>query len=92
MELDLLDTHVDLQATKPREIEEALEDPFAVRFIPDSLIGGSEPRYFLIGQTVTQRKLFICFKTDGKKAEIIAARDTSEEESIFYDRNYQSYH
>ena len=91
MELDLLDTHIDLQATKPREIEEALEDPFAVRFIPDSLIGGNEPRYFLIGQTVEQRKIFVCFNTDGKRAKIIAARDCSEEEAMFYDRNYKSY-
>ena len=92
MELDLIDTQIDLQSTKPREIEEVLEDPFAVRFIPDSLIGGNEPRYFIIGQTVAQRKIFLCFNTDGKKAKIIAARDTSSEESVFYDRNYESYH
>ncbi len=91
MDLDLIDTHIDLQSTKPREIEEAMEDPFAVRFIPDSLIGGNEPRYFLIGKTVAQRVLFLCFNTDGKKAKIIAARDTSEEEAMFYDRNYHSF-
>ena len=28
MELDLLDVHFDLKDIKPREIEEALEDPF----------------------------------------------------------------
>ena len=90
MELDLIDTHIDLQATKPREIEEVLEDPFAVKFIPD--MGGNEPRYFLIGQTVEQRKIFLCFNTDGKKARIIAARDTSPEESVFYERNYESHY
>ena len=91
MELDLIDTHIDLVATKPKEIEETLEDPFALKFIPDSLEGANEPRYFLIGQTVEQRKLFICFNTDGKKAKIIAARDVSKEEAMFYDRNYLSF-
>ena len=32
MELDLLDVHFDVKQFKPRELEEALEDPFAVRF------------------------------------------------------------
>jgi len=91
MELDLINTPVDLQATKPRELEEAMEDPFALRFIPDVLNGSEEPRYFLIGQTVAQRLLFVCFNTDGKKAKIIAARDTSEEEEVFYTRNYKSF-
>lgn len=91
MELDLLDTHIDLQATRPREIEEALEDPFAVKFMPDTLPEGSEPRFFMIGKTVTQRLLFVCLNTDGKKANIIACRDCSEEESMFYNRNYQSF-
>lgn len=91
MELDLIDTHINLQHTKPREIEEALEDPFAIKFIPDMLPEQSEPRYFLIGKTVAQRLLLVCLKTDGKKANIIACRDCSEEEDMFYQRNYQSF-
>jgi len=90
MELDLIDTKIDLLATKPREIEEAMEDPFAVKFIPDNLIN-EEPRYFLLGQTVSQRLMFLCFNTDGKKAQIIAARDASDDETMFYQRNYNSF-
>jgi uncharacterized protein len=90
MELDLIDTTINLTLTKPREIEEVLEDPFALRFIPD-ILAGDEPRYFLIGQTLSQRLLFICFNTDGKKAQIIAARNASEEESVFYQRNYKTF-
>ena len=36
MELDLIDVQFDLRAIKPRELEEAFEDPFAVRFLPDN--------------------------------------------------------
>jgi uncharacterized DUF497 family protein len=89
MELDLIDTKIDLMITKPHEIEEVLEDPFVVKFIPDTL--GEESRYFIIGQTIAQRLLFLCFNTDGKKAQIIAARDASEEETMFYQRNYNSF-
>jgi hypothetical protein len=35
MELDIIDVHFDLRDIKPKEIEEALEDPFSVRFLPD---------------------------------------------------------
>lgn len=90
MDLDLIDTKIDLAKTTPREIEEVLEDPFAVKFIPDNLLG-DETRYFMIGQTVSQRLLFLCFNTDGKKAQIIAARDASEDETMFYQRNYNSF-
>ena len=65
-----------------------LEDPFAVKFIPD--MGGNEPRYFLIGQTVEQKNF--PSSTPMEKGENIAARDTSPEESVFYERNYESHY
>ncbi|MCX6846732.1 MAG: BrnT family toxin [Verrucomicrobia bacterium] len=37
MELDLIDVQFDLHEVKPRELEEALEDPFTVRFLPRHL-------------------------------------------------------
>ena len=35
MELDLIDAQIDLNSFPPREIEEVLEDPFAIRFLPE---------------------------------------------------------
>lgn len=91
MDIDLINTHIDLSHIKPKEIEELFEDPFALRFIPDELAGSGESRFFSIGQTISQRLLFVCYNTDGKKASIIAVRDASEEENIFYTRNYKSF-
>jgi uncharacterized DUF497 family protein len=86
MELDLIDVHFDLQAVKPREIEEALEDPFALRFLPDSDRG--EVRYYALGRTIGDRYLFLAFWTDGKSIRPIAARDMTDAEQRFYDRKY----
>jgi len=91
MELDLIDVHFDLQQLKPREIEEALEDPFAVRFIPDDERDDGESRYFALGRTVSDRFLFLCFRTDGKITHVIAARDMSEGERRFYERKYADF-
>ena len=50
MELDLLDVHFDLKDIKPREIEEALEDPFSVRFLPDRDRSDGRPATTLWGE------------------------------------------
>jgi uncharacterized DUF497 family protein len=88
MELDLIDVCFDLQSLKPREIEEALEDPFAVRFLPDADRADGEARFYALGRTIADRHLFLCFRTDGKATRIIAAREMSEGERRFYDRKY----
>ncbi len=89
MELDLLDVPFDLTSIKPRELEEALGDPFGLRLIPDDDDGAARPsRYYLLGRTIADRHLFICFSTDGKTARIITARDQSEGEQRFYERKY----
>ena len=88
MELDLLDAHFDLKRFKPLELEEALEDPFAVRFLPDSDSATSQARYYALGRTVADRYLFLCFRTDGKTIRIIAARDMTDGEQRFYHRKY----
>ena len=66
MELDLIDVQFDLRSIKPRELEEALEDPFSVRFLPDSDRSDGASRYYSLGRTVADRYLFFCFGTDGK--------------------------
>jgi uncharacterized DUF497 family protein len=88
MEIDIIDVHFDLRDIKPKEIEEALEDPFSVRFMPDADRKDGEARYYALGRTVSDRYLFLCFRTDGKATRIIAARQMSESEQRFYDRKY----
>ncbi|MBK1882561.1 BrnT family toxin [Luteolibacter pohnpeiensis] len=87
MDLDLIDVQFDLRNIKPRELEEALEDPFSVRFLPDS----DTSRYYSLGRTVADRYLFFCFTTDGKTIRVIAARDMTESEQRFYDRRYAEF-
>ena len=48
MELDLLDVHFDLKTIKPREIEEAFEDPFAARLLPDVDRRDGEGRFYAL--------------------------------------------
>jgi uncharacterized DUF497 family protein len=88
MELDLIDVLFDLRAIKPKEIEEALEDPFAVRFLPDVDRADGEARFYAVGRTIADRYLFLCFRTDGKATRVIAARDMGESERRFYERKY----
>ena len=88
MELDLIETPVDLTSFTPRELEEVLEDPFSVRFLPDHERSDGETRYYMIGRTISDRYLFLSFCSDGKKARIIAAREMSQSEARFYDRRY----
>ena len=88
MELDLTDSPIDLQAITPRELEEILEDPFAIRFLPDADREDGEARYYTLGRTVGDRHIFAAFWTDGKIARIHAAREMTESELRFYQRNY----
>ena len=88
MELNLVDTPFDLPAIKPGELEEVLEDPFAVRFLPDNDREDGASRYYALGRTVADRHLFIAFTTDGKIARVISAREMTDAERRFYDRNY----
>lgn len=88
MEIDLLDVQFDLKNIKPRELEEAIEDPFSLRFLPDNERADGASRYFGLGRTVSDRHLFFSFWTDGKITRIITARDMTESERKFYDRKY----
>lgn len=88
MDLDLIDVQFDLRAIKPRELEEAFEDPFAVRFLPDSERDDGANRFYALGRTVADRHLFCAFTTDGKTVRVVAAREMSDTERKFYDRKY----
>jgi len=91
MELDLIDVQFDLRNIKPRELEEALEDPFGVRFLPDNERADGASRYYALGRTVADRYLLVAFWTDGKVIRVVAARDMTENEQRFYDRKYAEF-
>lgn len=91
MELDLIDAPFDLKKIKPSEIEEAFEDPFCVRFLPDADRSDGASRYYALGRTVGDRYLFFAFSTDGKTARVVAAREMTEGERKFYDRKYAEF-
>jgi len=88
MEIDIINAVFDLKHIKPREVEECLEDPYALRVLPEVEHGGSSStRYYLIGKTLHGRGLFLSFATNGKVANIIFAREASELEIGFYERS-----
>lgn len=88
MELDFTDSPIDPKTITPRELEEIFEDPFAVRFLPDTERPDGEARYYMLGRTVHDRHLFVAFWTDGKNARILAAREMTGGELRFYQRSY----
>lgn len=88
MELDLINAAFDLKFIRPGELEEIFEDPFAIRFLPDNDREDGISRFYALGRTIADRYLFLAFSTDGKNARVIAAREMSEGERRFYDRNY----
>jgi uncharacterized protein len=55
-------------------------------FQPDPAHSKTEPRYFLLGQTDSGRRLFIVFTTRSDKIRIISARDMSRKEQEIYER------
>lgn len=91
MDLDLIDVQFDLRSIKPRELEEAFEDPFAVRFLPDSERADGATRFYALGRTIADRYLFFSFSTDGKTARVVAAREMADSERKFYDRKYAEF-
>ncbi len=88
MDLDLIDVHFDLRDIAPRELEEVFEDPFLVRFLPDSDRADGANRFYALGRTVADRYLFVWFWSDVTTMRLIAAREMSEGECRFYDRKY----
>ncbi|UCC83112.1 MAG: BrnT family toxin [Gemmatimonadota bacterium] len=52
----------------------------------DEKHSGREPRYFVLGQSVTGRGLFIVFTIRGDLIRVISARDVSRRERKIYER------
>ena len=92
MEFDWLEVPFDLEKISPREVEEAFEDPFALRLLPDDDKTDKESRYFLLGRSMRNRPLFSVFWTDGKNYRVVLSRDMTEKEIGFYDRKNAEFH
>ena len=45
-----------------------------------------EPRYYVLGQTIAGRRLFIAFTIRGDKIRVISARDMSKKERKIYEQ------
>lgn len=86
MEFDWIDCHFDLKKITPREVEEAFEDPFSIRLLPETDASDAETRYFSLGKTLNNRFLFSVFWTDGKNYRVIFCREMVEGEESFYER------
>jgi len=86
MEFDWIDCHFDLKEVTPRELEEAFEDPFSIRLLPEVESFSGEARYFSLGKTISNRPLFSVFWTDGKNYRVILSREMTDEEVSFYER------
>jgi uncharacterized protein len=86
MDFDWQDPPFPLGTLSPKEIEESFEDPFAIRLLPDSDIGGPQARYFNLGHSLGGAPIFSVFWTDGKNYRIIVARGMTEDEVRFLQR------
>jgi uncharacterized DUF497 family protein len=69
-----------------QEVEESFEDPYGIRFFPDSARFAQESRTFCLGKTVAGVGIFTVFRSDGKRLRVVAARKMTTEEQYFYER------
>lgn len=69
-----------------KDIEEAFEDPFATRLMPDSPRFSVQARFFNLGRSASGTGIFSVYRTNGKLIRVIYARPFLEEEQFFYQR------
>lgn len=69
-----------------KEVEESFEDPFSLKFLPDSDYGQKEARYFNLGKSLENRAIFSLFWTNGKRYRVLVAREMTPDELAFYQR------
>lgn len=86
MDIDFSQSAFDKDTYSPRQIEECFEDAFGVRLLPEEVSWSNEARYFLLARDLGGIGLFIVFWSDGKIVRIIAVREMSEQEQMFYQR------
>ena len=53
---------------------------------PDPSHSQKEPRYYVLGNTIADRRLFIAFTVRENKIRVISARDMSKKERSIYEQ------
>ena len=53
---------------------------------PDPAHSQKEPRYYVLGHTIADRRLFIAFTVREDKIRVISARDMSKKERSIYEQ------
>src|SRR5574339_419751 len=53
---------------------------------PDASHSQKEPRYYVLGHTALERRLFIAFTVRENKIRVISARDMSRKERTIYEQ------
>jgi uncharacterized protein len=87
MEFDWDDSPATVGGLTTTEVEEAFEDPFGIRIMPDAdTFAAREARYFALGRSISGRPVFSVFRTDGKRQHVILARPMAPAEESFYER------
>ncbi len=76
-----LDRSISLQ-----DIEEAFEDPFAIKLLPDSPRFSVQARFFLLGFSTRSSGIFAVYKTNGRQIRVIFARPFQPEDQFFYQK------
>jgi uncharacterized protein len=75
----------DLHRVTPEEAEDVFfNDPFVLRSDPSH--SRREKRYWTLGKTARDRRLFVAFTIRGKRIRVISARDMSRRENEEYQR------
>jgi len=74
----------------PEEAEDVFyHDPFVMR--SDPAHSKREKRYWALGKTARNRKLFVAFTIRGKLIRVISARDMNRREIEVYERHEKTY-
>ncbi len=68
------------------EIAESIEDPFSLKFLPDSGTIADQSRFFSLGKSIGGKGIFTVYRSTGKVITVIAGRPMTDEEDYYYTR------
>jgi uncharacterized DUF497 family protein len=68
------------------EIAESFEDPFSLRFLPDANRFSALNRFFSLGCSSSGVPIFSVYTSTGKVIRVLASRQMTDEENLFYAR------
>ncbi|MDK3159463.1 hypothetical protein QPK87_23210 [Kamptonema cortianum] len=69
-----------------QDVEESFEDPFSLRFLPESQSEKVAARYFNLGQSGSGTMIFSVYRSNGKSVQIVSSRPMVAHEEAFYHR------